>query len=114
LAAALSVLFIMRPHVPREREVELRLQEPLTVTGVDVAWCRSSGDDRSSDPTDEPLGGASFRFAPGTAPQNIKHHVRLPDGSYQVDLVVQRGEHADSIRRTVVLDEADRIMLPLR
>jgi hypothetical protein len=113
LAAGLSTAFILSPHVPRDRRIDLHIGEPIAVTSVDVTWFRSSDADRDDERNQEPLRGASFRFSPGTAPQNINYIVQLPDGSYRVDLVVQRGDASESIHRTVTLDDVDRITLPL-
>src|SRR5262249_3035022 len=104
----------LTPRVPKDRHIDLAIEQPLTVTGVDVTWFRASDADRDGERAEEPLRGASFRYSAGTAPRNINYIVRLPDGSYRVELVVRRGEQAESVWRSVTLGDADQITLRLR
>jgi hypothetical protein len=112
-AGGLTAGYFFLPHLPRERHIDLRLQDSPDVTAVDVTWSRAVADGDEGR-KEEPLRTASFRFSLGTAPENIKYTVQLPNGSYHVDLVVQRGDRAASQERTVTLDDADQITLPLR
>src|SRR5689334_19757791 len=73
LAGGIAAAVVFAPHIPRERRVELRLQNPPTVTRVDVAWAAKSQGD-------EPVKGGSWRFTPGTAPSTLTAPVSLPDG----------------------------------
>src|SRR5262245_17369597 len=81
VAGALSAAYILMPHVPRDRQIDLRIEEPNTVTGVEITWSRPASAGHADEQAEEPLRGASFRFPPGTAPKKINYFVRLPDGS---------------------------------
>jgi hypothetical protein len=40
--------------------------------------------------------------------------VRLPDGSYDLEILVERVGRTDAVRRSLTLGDADRIAIPLR
>lgn len=99
-------------RLPQEREIELRLEDAPTVVGVDLAWI----DEDSSGAQDEgdTLQTSSWRFAPGTAPRSLRTRVRLPSGAYSVEITVSRTAGSGTTRRSITLDEADRVTLPIR
>jgi hypothetical protein len=99
-------------HVPRERQLEVRLDNAETVIGLDLAWIEDSKDAPGED--DVALQASSWRFAPGAAPRSVHTTVRLPDGPYGVDITVVRTHGGGSTRRAIMLDDAERIMLPVR
>jgi len=107
--AAVSVMSIF-PRVPRERHLELRLDEPSSIVGVHLDWSATS----APVPTDEPLQGSTWRFAPGSAPRLLPATVRLPNGSYAVEIRIDRVDHTETVRRSITLGEADRITVPVR
>ena len=104
--AAVSAISI-HPHLPREPRLELRLEEPSTIIGVRLDWSTATSGD-------EPLQGATWRFAPGSAPRLLPATVRLPDGSYDVDIRVERVDQTQTVHRSITLGDADRITVPVR
>jgi hypothetical protein len=40
--------------------------------------------------------------------------VQLPNGSYALDIRIERNDHTDAIQRRVTLGDADRILIPLQ
>ncbi len=102
---------ILLPQLPKEREIELRIDDAATVVGLDVAWTDASG--RASGEGTS-LHGSSWRFAPGTAPRSLVTRVSLPDGSYALEITVDRTLGHGSERRSIDLGDADRITLPIR
>lgn len=97
------------PRIPRERHLELRLDEPSSIVGVHLDWTDSS----APTPSDEPLQGSTWRFTPGSAPRLLPATVRLPDGSYAVEIRVDRIDQTQTVRRSITLGEADRITVPV-
>jgi hypothetical protein len=106
LGAAVGAAAILLPMVPREHAVELRLDDPATVTGVEVTWTKAG--------EGEALVGSEWHFAAGKAPRSIETSVKLPGGRYAVDAVVQRTEGSTEVHRSVDLADADQVTLPLR
>jgi hypothetical protein len=104
----LAVGSILLPRLPKEREVEVRLEDAATVVGLDLAWTDATAGDGIS------LQGSSWRFAPGTAPRSLHTTVRLPDGAYALEITVDRTLGRDSTRRTIDLGASERITLPVR
>jgi hypothetical protein len=98
------------PQLPRERHLDLRLDEPSSIVGVHLDWTASS----APVPGDEPLQGSTWRFAPGSAPRLLPATVRLPDGSYSVEIRIDRVDQTETVRRSITLGEADRITVPVR
>jgi hypothetical protein len=103
-AVIAAVAFV--PHLPRERHVDLRLDEPASVTGVDLAW-RSLNEPA-------PVQGTSWHFALGQAPLTLPTNVSLVDGRYDLDIMIHRGVEHQQLHRSITLGEADRITVPLR
>lgn len=106
LAGGAAAASLLVPHVPRERTVELRLEDAPTVTGVDVAWAPTGSGDA--------VQGGAWHFAVGRAPGAIEAPVRLPDGRYTLDVTVERGPERESFHRQITLGEGDRITVRLR
>jgi hypothetical protein len=48
------------------------------------------------------------------APRSVHTTVRLPDGSYGVEITVARTQGGGSTRRAISLGDAEQIMLPVR
>jgi hypothetical protein len=108
------------PYVPREHQVELRLEDSKTIVGVSVDWtdlrdASLSSRTSAGDDNDTRVLGTSWRFETGTAPRSLAMTVRLPNGPYDVDIRVDRTqERVQTTRRSVTLGDADRISLPVR
>ncbi len=111
-AVAATVVFV--PHLPRERHVEFRLDDSATIVGIDVDWSASDRRASTNSSLDEPLQGASWRFRAGTAPSMIPATIRLPDGAYDVEVLVERTDRTESVHRLITLGDADRITVPIR
>jgi hypothetical protein len=107
--AALAIAAVLLPRVPHEREVDLRLEDPASVVGVEVTWL-AEGDAEGG----RAVQGGSWHFAPGTAPRSLSTTVRLPKGRYVVEITVERPEGRGSLRRVITLDDSDRLTLPIR
>jgi hypothetical protein len=108
LAGGGAALLSLAPHWPKERSVDFRLDGELsTVVGVDVTWARAGAEA-------EAVGGSSFRFEPGRAPKIVHTTVHLPDGSYALDIRIDRADRSDSMQRTLTLGDAEQITVPLR
>jgi hypothetical protein len=107
VAGAAVAAFLLVPEVPHAHEVALRLQDPVTVTGLEVAWAPAG-----ANPGDAVRGG-SWRFAPGQAPAKVDTHVSLPDGRYELQVLVERGDERETLRKTLTLGGADHITVPL-
>lgn len=105
--AVVGAGYVVAPHAPRERSVELRLDEPSTITAVEVAWARASA-------VDEAVHGGSWRFAPGHAPATLGTHVKLPSGRYLLDVTIERGTERAAVQRAIDLADSDRVSVRLR
>ena len=100
--AAIGLFFLGR--MPRDVTLVYDLEEPEAVRAVEVDVRRGV----------EPLRHAEYRFPDG-APQQIRHDVKLPDGTYDVALRVSRAERGT--RRTVlpvVVSESGPVVLSIR
>ena len=107
LAGGAAVFLSFAHDWPKERGVEFRFDmDVATVVRLDVTWTPADGG--------EPALGSSFRFEPGRAPKIVRTNVHLPDGSYALDITVERVDRSDSIQRSVTLGDSDQITVPLR
>jgi hypothetical protein len=119
VAGVIAAAAIVIPRVPREREVELRFEDAATIVGVHLDWLASTGRAasaaaRSAPPESEALQGTTWRFSAGAAPSFVTTTVRLPDGSYDLEILVERVGRTDAVRRSLTLGDADRIAVPVR
>jgi hypothetical protein len=105
VAGVVISLMSIVPHLPRDRQVELRFEEPTSIIGVTVDWSSSS---------EEPVQGGSWRFAEGTAPRSLATKVRLPNGAYEVDIRIDRVDRVQTVKRSIPLGDADQIAVPVR
>lgn len=106
LAGGLGAAHFISPHLPKDRAVDLALDDAASVTAVDVAWSSPDGSDT--------MQGAAYRFDPGQAPRKLRISARLPDGRYALDVTVERGAQRETARRVVRLDENGSITVRLR
>jgi hypothetical protein len=104
IGGAVVAAIVSTPHLPHEHHVGLSLAEAATVTRVDAAW---------SDGSDAVRAG-SWHFQAGSAPAMVDTRVSLPNGRYELDVVVERGADRQAFHRRVTLGEADHITVPLR
>ncbi len=105
LVGAAGALALLLPRLPRERRVALDLADATDVTGVQLSWSPSGA---------EPVAAASWHYALGHAPRSLATKVSLPDGRYELDVLVEGAQGQRSLRRTLVLGDADDITVPLR
>ncbi len=97
-------------RMPHEHRIDFRIEDDVaSVQRFDVSWTRLDGDVEG-----DVVAGNSLRFERGSAPKIVSVNVRLPHGSYALDVMIERSDHADSIQRRVTLGDADRIAIPLR
>jgi len=100
--AAIGLFFLGR--MPRDVTLVYDLEEPEAVRAVEVDVRRGV----------EPLRHAEYRFPVG-APRQVRHEVRLPDGTYEVVLRVSRVD--GSARQSLVplvVSEGGPIVLSIR
>lgn len=106
LAGAVAAAVTLVPHLPRERRLELRLDEVSSIVGVELSVTDESDG--------APLQGNAWHFAAGSAPASLHTAVNLPDGRYLVDITVQRTEGRQSIHRVLAVGDSDQITIPVR
>jgi hypothetical protein len=112
LAGGLGATLVVAPKLPHDREIELRITDPASVVQVDLQWLSPSD-------AEEVIQGGSWRFSRGSAPRSIVSKVSLPDGRYDLDVLVRRTDGADaSHRRSLTLgdgqDESARNRVTVR
>ncbi|HMJ10409.1 MAG TPA: hypothetical protein VK524_03330 [Polyangiaceae bacterium] len=84
---AVAVVSLL-PSVPREQILLFRLQERELVRELRATW---------SVPGREPEGGVTLHFSEA-APHTVRHSVSLPNGSYVLDVRVERAESPSGSR----------------
>lgn len=95
---------------PREHQIDFRVEDGFAdMTRFEVEWSRADGD-----VIGEVVAGSSRSFERGHAPEIVSVSVRLPAGSYALDVRVEHADRVDAIQRRVTLSDADRIAIPLR
>jgi hypothetical protein len=99
------------PSAPRDRSVELRLDDPASIVAVEIAWTAVDAREQS---VGEPLAGGVYRFAPGTAPATIKAPTQLADGRYAIEARLDRVGERTMVRRVITLGDQAAITIPLR
>lgn len=107
LGCALAVAAVVLPRIPRDREVDFRLDDPANVIGIELSWSHEDG-------AGEAIQGGSWHFERGQAPRSLTTTVHLPNGRYAVDVVVQRTDARDELRRVIDLSSTDHVTVPLR
>lgn len=110
LAGILAVVLVGRslvlPHLPVRHDVQLRLESPADVTALDIRW--------SPPGSDEDIVTTSLHFSPGHAPSTVPADVRLPAGTYDVTITVERTSRTDVTRRRITLEDDAHVTIPLR
>jgi hypothetical protein len=106
VAGAAAAAFTLVPHLPKERRVELRLDQVSTIVDVELSFARSRDG--------EPVQGNAWHFAAGRAPLALTLSVNLPDGQYEVDIAVQRTDGRQLIHRVISVTDSDVIAIPVR
>jgi hypothetical protein len=106
IAGAVVAGGMLLRHLPKERTVELRLDDAPSVTRVELAWA-------AREQAGEPVQGGTWHFPSGSAPKSLRTLVRLPDGRYDLDVTVERGPGREAFHRVVTLGDSDRISIPL-
>ena len=92
-----SALLSFAPRWPKERNVDFRFEDDASaIVRLDVSWSRA---DQAAGA--DPVSGSSFRFEPGHAPKIVHSTVHLADGSYALDITLERADRTTSIQRTV-------------
>jgi hypothetical protein len=116
-AGAAATAYVILPRVPREHQVDLRLDDAASVTAVEVAWAPlgagSPAEPAGKPETAEAVRGTAWHFQPGSAPGTVGATVSVPDGRYALDVVVERGVGVESFHRVLTLGDADHISVTL-
>ena len=107
LAGALGAAALILPRLPRERQIDFRIEDTASIVGIELAWSRDEGDG-------EAVQGGSWHFAPGQAPRSLSTTVHLPNGRYAVDVTVERTGGREELRRVIDLSSTDHVTVPLR
>jgi hypothetical protein len=85
VAAGLGAYAMVDRELPRDRAIVFELGEGATdVTGLEASWTRARKD------SDEAYLTTRWHFARGTAPARLHAQVRLPDGTWDVEVAVER------------------------
>jgi hypothetical protein len=107
VAGGLAGYSFVKPHLPHDHPVAYRFEpEPSGVTDLEVTWTRPDAED--------PVAGARYYFAPGTAPKELQAVVKAPDGTYTVELTVTAHGTRTTDRQLVQLeDRVARVRVPL-
>ena len=82
LGCAMAAAAVILPRIPRDRQIDFRIDDASTITAIDLTWSREGGDG-------EPVQGGSWHFEPGRAPRSLTTSVHLPNGRYAVDITVR-------------------------
>ena len=106
-----AALLIIGPQVPFDRHVTLRLEDASTITGIDVTWERRP---RRATEAAMPLRAITWHFVEGSAPSVLNKVTPLPDGDYNVDVTVERGDRRSTSHRVVVVGRSDNVTIPVR
>jgi hypothetical protein len=106
LAVALVGKSLLLPRIPSDHDVEVLFESPQDVTGLDLRWSEAGAD--------EDIVATSLHFSAGSAPSSVLTQVHLPDGPYDVAIIVERAGRVDSTRRHITLDNTTRVTIPLR
>lgn len=110
VAGAVASLAPLASLRPSEHQIDFRIEDDVaSVTRFDVDWTRMDGDVPG-----DVVAGSSRRFERGRAPEIVNVTVRLPNGSYALDIRIEHVDHTDAMQRRVTLGDADRITIPLR
>jgi hypothetical protein len=107
LGCALAAAAVILPRIPRDRQIDFRIDDASSIVGIELTWSRENGDD-------EPVQGGSWHFEPGHAPRSLITSVHLPNGRYAVDITIERAAGRDEIHRVIDLDSTDQVTIPLR
>src|SRR5690606_28107010 len=65
--------------IPKEQELVVRLQTPVAVRTLNATWFDTEGQE---------VGGVTLHFPAGRK-RTIRHHVELPDGSYEIHVELE-------------------------
>lgn len=110
LAGAVIGLAPLARSWPREHQIDFRLEDDVAdVTRFDVEWTHMDGDVRG-----DVVSGSSRGFERGGAPEIVNVNVKLPNGSYALDIQIEHADHTDSIAKRITLGDIERISIPLR
>ena len=96
LVAAVVALFPLLDRWPREREVQLRLAAPETVTRLELTWLAADGR--------TPTAGRTFEFAPGAAPPLIQTQLTSAEDSVPLRIRVERAGVVSEVTQWVRFD----------
>lgn len=107
LVGALGAAAVILPRLPRERQIDFRIENAASIVGIELAWSREDGDG-------EAVQGGAWHFAPGQAPRSLTTTVHLPNGRYAVDITVERTDGRDDLHRVIDLTSTDHVTVPLR
>jgi hypothetical protein len=94
-------LFLLR-SAPRDVTLVYGLAAGRAVTALDVDIRRGGQEIRR----------AEFRFTEG-APAQVRHEVRLPEGSYQLLLHLVEPGRSRTVERSLTVTESGTVVLPL-
>ena len=91
LAVALVLLIPLARHLPTARSVRLDVTDPGTLTGLELTWLEG----------DEALRSTVLRFGARQAPAHIDTAIRVTDGTYRLQLRIERTGGVTHVERRV-------------
>jgi hypothetical protein len=106
VAGAIAAAITLIPHLPKERRLELRLDDVSSIVDVELSVASASNG--------EPVQGNAWHFSAGSAPASLSTAVNLPDGRYEVDITVQRTRGRQSVHHVIAVGDSEQIAIPVQ
>lgn len=106
VAGGIAAIVTLFPHMPKERRLELRLDDASSIVAVDLSVVRESDG--------EAVQGNAWHFAAGSAPTSLTTSVSMIDTRYAIDVTVERTQGRVIVHRVLSPGDSDQIAIPVR
>jgi hypothetical protein len=104
VAGAVAVGFVVKPAIPSDRRVDLRLADRSSIESVELLWL---------DDEQQPVRRTVLSFRDSPPPATIGTDLRVPDGDYRLLITVHRPSGSQEIERRVSFRDADNVVVPV-
>jgi hypothetical protein len=104
LVGAVAVGFLVKPALPEDRGVELRLADRTALEEVELVWL---------DEDHEAIRRTVLSFRDRPVPAKIATEVRVPDGDYRLLVTLRRDGGTQELERRISFRDSDRVVVPL-